>query len=1634
MDPPPRRRACFCLAKGRPAPDDGAPRRNELGKLKTSQLHRLALGAGVAAEEVEAALDSDSAKDDLVALLLEHESQARERLRQELAPLRLAALHQRAIVAGADAEAADEALEARDARATLVELILQTSADANHCQQSPDPPKQQTGGTDADRPPVDAGVQRLQNELSGMKLMVLQQRAVAEGVAATQLEDAMEATAPKDAVIQLIHDAVGARKTQDDRPHFGEKMRQSTSKKPPSGILPAGKHAMISYQWDDQERVTAARQSLTKLGVPCWMDVDGGMQQDIYESMASGVENAACVVCFLSQKYQDSENCKLELKFAKQSGVPIVPVMVESTRGWRPSGWLGIVVAGALWTSLRGDESEFEDSVRSLVEQIKGAVPGSGEGVSDDEDMYEAEGGSDAGAETRAELERLRRQIASRESQPAVKDTSSFDPESPAELPVGVPELPSDFRRTSEIEKLLQNLLHGTMSVSVGFWGMGGIGKTVTGAALVRDAEARDHFDQIVWLPLGQTPVMEKLQSSALDQLIGKSMESTLSEEERHEALRDAFKGKRVLLALDDLWEEEHSTQLNFVDESCGSRVLISTRIRHLLADAFAVEIGKPSMDDSISILKAAAELDGTSDAPSEAAEIVELCGRLPLALVMAGKLILELEVGDKWDGITSILRDELRGNEAATSREQGVIRASLAGLKGNERDTTGARQLFKLFGLVPEDTSCPLECLQMMFDAVYEPPKATPILLIRKWLKQLIDRSLVLGTVDRASLHDLVLDFTISLHSKDELVGAHRRVVEAFRKNRVENAAGIRAWSPVNRDDLVTVYVLDEITHHVRSCRDPSSDEVMLELLTDQPQDVLHQSIGMILGEAALVAAAESSGRRGDMWACACRWACAAYVARMLRGQVVCVPHLRSAIDALGQARESKSVSSDLSMQMDRLELGVIADLCMFDMEFIGEAADRLRHLASCKAGSAEPVRAFMLMGIAAITHMFAAELNAYADAMSLAVSFLAREGCVAAPDVAEREFCSVMLAGCMIHAETYTLSDSFDMAAIVGSDGELLREGLRGYNYDKHHQALILRNSNDLFNMTVIHGATLALRFGSLGDMRYAFDKVASNMKRSMAEANQIPERLTHHVLVCCHWPSVLNLGNEMAALISELGMTWAAAEAKCDAMTDDEDNNPYFAPRGKSNTGPYLWNMDLLYWTSRLNYVLCAPRGAVPHDEVVRSLSSLTPELLTEYCLKSKDAPGDCSHGCLHQWVGISPHLIAAMAAEKYDLLDQALAFVAIIHEASPIRGGDHKPSAHILGNCVKGRVLHRRGQIKQAAAAFEAAVEQAEKAEMPLLVAFALRDLRLLLDEIGHGDYGSRRLGAVLRQLKDPPEEFSALLGGLDTRALARLSAPEASYQVVYQETEHLSTSTLRDELATLRLKGLCDKAKQLGVEEDTLEDALDAEDSKSAVIALILAANEAAVDMDSELAQPEAALRAELDGLRLKALRKRARDAGIDGEAIEDTTDSHNPKGALIELLIASAKPDSDGGLLAELQGLTLKHLRKRAKDAGATAEQLLEAMDADEPKDAVIELILAIDGPSSQVPDAAAVEQRLLTELQGMRLRDLRKRAKEVGVGSDALENAMDSDEPEATVVELIVARTRSVGKDKPHF
>ena len=251
----------------------------------------------------------------------------------------------------------------------------------------------------------------------------------------------------------------------------------------------------------------------------------------------------------------------------------------------------------------------------------------------------------------------------------------------------------------------------------------------------MRDSEVRQYFDQIVWIPLGQTPVIDKLQNLALKQLNGQMMPNDASQDEKRELLRRAMVGKRILLALDDLWTAEHEDYFNFIDPESQSRIMISTRVRGILTDAAAGEVGVPSEEEAINILMAAADMTD-SPIPTAASEICRICGRLPLALGMAGKLIKALELDGDWTDVSAILMDEL---SEGMSSEQRVIRASLAGLNCSSKDKEGVTNLFKLFGLVPEDTVCPLSCLCVMYDAVYAKPvlrgrkaTATPILNIR--------------------------------------------------------------------------------------------------------------------------------------------------------------------------------------------------------------------------------------------------------------------------------------------------------------------------------------------------------------------------------------------------------------------------------------------------------------------------------------------------------------------------------------------------------------------------------------------------------------------------------------------------------------------------------------------------------------------------------------------------------------------------------------------------------------------------------------------------------------------------------------------------------------------------------------
>ena len=41
------------------------------------------------------------------------------------------------------------------------------------------------------------------------------------------------------------------------------------------------------------------------------MDIDGGVKRNLYDSMAEGVTGAGCVVCFMTEAYERSDNVRI---------------------------------------------------------------------------------------------------------------------------------------------------------------------------------------------------------------------------------------------------------------------------------------------------------------------------------------------------------------------------------------------------------------------------------------------------------------------------------------------------------------------------------------------------------------------------------------------------------------------------------------------------------------------------------------------------------------------------------------------------------------------------------------------------------------------------------------------------------------------------------------------------------------------------------------------------------------------------------------------------------------------------------------------------------------------------------------------------------------------------------------------------------------------------------------------------------------------------------------------------------------------------------------------------------------------------------------------------------------------------
>jgi hypothetical protein len=91
--------------------------------------------------------------------------------------------------------------------------------------------------------------------------------------------------------------------------------------------------------------------------------------------------------------------------------------------------------------------------------------------------------------------------------------------------------------------------------------GMGGVGKTMMAVQLMQDPEIGTSFEKLLWISVGQEPDIMTCLRVLHFQLKGSHLPASALENERFavQAMREACRGVKALIVLDDIWDPKVS-------------------------------------------------------------------------------------------------------------------------------------------------------------------------------------------------------------------------------------------------------------------------------------------------------------------------------------------------------------------------------------------------------------------------------------------------------------------------------------------------------------------------------------------------------------------------------------------------------------------------------------------------------------------------------------------------------------------------------------------------------------------------------------------------------------------------------------------------------------------------------------------------------------------------------------------------------------------------------------------------------------------------------------------------------------------------------------------------------------------
>ncbi|KAL5761219.1 hypothetical protein ACOSP7_019749 [Xanthoceras sorbifolium] len=217
-----------------------------------------------------------------------------------------------------------------------------------------------------------------------------------------------------------------------------------------------------------------------------------------------------------------------------------------------------------------------------------------------------------------------------------------------------------------EIIKLLTQSGDDDQNISViPIVGMGGLGKTAVVKSVYNNEMIDQHFDLKVWVCVSEEFVERQLIINILKSVVGQNF-NDLDIDQLQRILRDTLAGKRYLLVMDDVWNENVQKWMEFkmllLGGASGSKIVVTTRSKRVASimsttrDGNGYNLEGLSYESCLSLFMNCAFRGGQEkhhpNLVKIGEEIVTKCGGVPLAIKSLGSLLRSSIDENKWKNV----------------------------------------------------------------------------------------------------------------------------------------------------------------------------------------------------------------------------------------------------------------------------------------------------------------------------------------------------------------------------------------------------------------------------------------------------------------------------------------------------------------------------------------------------------------------------------------------------------------------------------------------------------------------------------------------------------------------------------------------------------------------------------------------------------------------------------------------------------------------------------------------------------------------------------------------------------------------------------------------------------------------